>query len=73
MVEREETAAKISELILEFLEKLNASVVQVRNECSPAEFETYRTAVATIIGNIVLEVMNPLYRRHPHLKPREMV
>jgi hypothetical protein len=72
MIEKQEVAAGISQLMVEFLARLDASVAQIKNECSAAEFETYRTAVGKIMGEMVLEVMNPLYQRHPELKPKEM-
>jgi hypothetical protein len=36
------------------------------------EFKAYRRAVGGVMGEIVLEILNPLYKAHPSLKPTEM-
>jgi hypothetical protein len=51
---------------------LNASLLQTQGRCSEEEFSRYRRAVGAILGEILLEVMNPLYARHPNLKPAEL-
>jgi hypothetical protein len=72
MIEQIEVATKVSQLMIECYAKLDASVAQVKDQCSSAEFEAYQRAVATIMSDIVLEVMNPLFRRHPQLKPKDV-
>jgi len=42
------------------------------NECEDEDFQIYRSAVGEIMGAILLEVLNPLYRTHPELKPKEL-
>ena len=67
-----QTASDVSALMLEVTEKLNASVEHVRSAGSTEEFESYRSAVAEILGTVLLEVLNPIYAEHPELKPAEL-
>ena len=41
-------------------------------QCSPEEFKSYRLAVAKIMAEMLLEVMDPLYAQHPSIKPPEL-
>jgi hypothetical protein len=69
MIQQESVASEISQLMLEYGAKLNESVALVRDRCSQAEFEEYRNAVGKIMGDMLLDVMNPIYAIHPNLKP----
>jgi hypothetical protein len=72
MIKDKEVAAQLSQLMLEFGAKLNDSVALTKNRCSEAEFKAYRTVVGRIMGEMLLEVMNPIYTEHPELKPKEL-
>ena len=69
MVENERIAKQISDLMVEFGARLNGSVALVKENCSEEELNTYRTAVGGILADMLFEIMNPLYKRHPGLKP----
>jgi hypothetical protein len=69
MIQQECVASEISQLMLEYGAKLNESVALVRDKCSQAELMAYRDAIAKIMGDMLLEVMNPIYAIHPNLKP----
>lgn len=71
MVENGEVAKHISNLMLDFSAQLDTSVALVRERCSQVELEAYRLAVGRIMGDMLLEVMNPLYKIHPNLRPPE--
>ena len=45
------------------------SILTVQKKCSLEEFKAYRLATAKVLGEILLEVLNPLYDEHPDLKP----
>ncbi|ABQ07743.1 hypothetical protein [Flavobacterium johnsoniae] len=72
MIESKEVATKISELMLNIGKELNESVFLVQEQCSESEFFIYRRQVGIIMGNILLDVLNPLYEKHADLKPREL-
>lgn len=72
MIEQRDVAKEVSELMLDVGAKLDASVARIKERCSATEFEAYRKAVGKIMGEMLLEVMNPLYQKHPDLKPKEL-
>ncbi|HIA1005765.1 TPA: hypothetical protein ACWO6X_004945, partial [Salmonella enterica subsp. enterica serovar Muenchen] len=34
------------------------------------EFKAYREAVGFIMGEMLIKIMNPLYEKHPEIKPK---
>ena len=72
MIENKEIAKEIGKLMLEYGARLDASVALVRDHCTDDELRQYRKAVGKIMGEMLLEIMNPLYARHPDLKPKEL-
>jgi hypothetical protein len=69
VIENEEVARQISDLMVEFGGRLDASVALVRDRGTPEELQIYRRAVGNVMADMLLEIMNPLYARHPGLKP----
>jgi hypothetical protein len=55
--------------MVEFSVRIDRSILTVQENCSPEEFKVYRLAAAKVLGEMLLEVMNPLYAVHPYLKP----
>lgn len=72
MIQQKDVAAEISQLMVDCGSKLNSSVGLVKARCSAEEFEVYRKAIGTLMADILLEVMNPLYAQHPDLRPDEL-
>jgi len=72
MVQDKLVATKISELMLDIGKRLDASILVVMENCSPQEFNAYRTIVGHLMADILLEILNPLYVQHPSLKPCEL-
>jgi hypothetical protein len=73
MFESEMIAANVSDLLLEFGARLDASVELVMKNCSTEEFQQYRTAVAKVMAEMLLGIMNPVYAQHPKLKPKQLL
>jgi hypothetical protein len=69
MIDNEDVARQVSDLMLDYNSRLNASLILVRDRGSPEQFVSYRRAVAKIMTDMLLDIMNPLYARHPNLKP----
>jgi hypothetical protein len=63
-----DTARQISELALKIRRRLDGSVAHVLATCSPDEFTAYRKAVGKVTGELLTEILNPLYAAHPQLK-----
>lgn len=72
MIRDARIAKEVSDLMIEFSGRLDGSTAAVREQCSPEEFAAYRRAVGRIMGEMLLEVLNPLYAEHPSLKPAGM-
>lgn len=69
MIKNRQIAAEISELMQAHYRQLNESVIKVMEQCSEEEFNAYRYAVAHILAEALFQVVNPLYKEHPELKP----
>jgi hypothetical protein len=69
MIKSETVAAEVSTLILEINEKLNDSICMVQDTCDEEDFKTYRQAIGRVLGEMLFQVVNPLYEDHPSLKP----
>src|SRR5262245_6157568 len=67
------TARTISQLLLDVSGELNESVRVAKDGCSPEEFLSYRGKVAEILTFILFEILNPLFREHPELKPEGLL
>jgi hypothetical protein len=62
-------AKEISELMLDLFRRVDESVVMVKETCSPEEAAAYQKAAGRVAGPIVMDVLEPLYDKHPALKP----
>jgi hypothetical protein len=70
MIDNPSVAKQISDLMMDMFIRLSHSCETVKEQCSEQEYEAYMKGTAGIAGSIVLDVMEPLYMKHPHLKPR---
>lgn len=65
-------AERTSLLALKIGSELDEHLAQIKAECSIAEFEQYRLATGKVMGELLFGMMNPIYREHPDLKPKEL-
>ncbi len=65
-------AGKISLLMLEFGARIDESISMVREQCSEDEFNRYRAAAGKVMGEMLISIMNPIYKEHPELMPKEL-
>jgi hypothetical protein len=63
------TAQKISLLMLEFSKQLETSTELVHSTCSLDEWKAYKKAAAGIYVEMFASVLEPLFKKHPSLKP----
>ena len=64
-----DVAEKISILMLQLNSKLDDSVAYVRDNCTQEELEVYRRAVGKIMGAILMDIEEPIFKEHPSLLP----
>ena len=72
MISDPEIASKICSMMLEIGAELDDSVTLVQEGCTESEFQPYRFVAAQLMSTILLDVMNPIYKIHPALKPKEL-
>lgn len=69
MINNSLIAEQISALMLEISAKIDQSIALVQENCPEEEFQKYRRAAGRIMGEVLLEILNPLYEKHSFLKP----
>jgi len=72
MIADANTAKYVSDLLLDINGQLNESIERVQEASTAEEFANYRRRVGTLINSIFEEVLEPIYRKHPNLKPPEL-
>jgi hypothetical protein len=65
-------AKEVTDLLLQYSDRLDGSVAHAKDVCSQAEFEAYRRAVGEVMGAIWDQVLGPIFKEHPDLKPKEV-
>lgn len=64
-------AKTISEALLEASGILNESVEVALKGENPEEGKKYAEIIAEVMGIFCLDILNPIFRMHPDIKPRE--
>jgi hypothetical protein len=67
-----EEAEKLSVLLMQVSGQLDQSVRFVMDKDSKENFEHYRSGIGKVMGELFLEVMQPLWARYPELLPEHM-
>jgi hypothetical protein len=69
MLTNPETAKQVSELMIGIYREVEKSLETVKNTSSPEDFAAYHKALKNLMCGIVMDVLGPLYKDHPSLKP----
>jgi hypothetical protein len=69
MIQNAEAAKYVSDLFLDINERLGLSLEKIEAACTPEEFQTYKRRLGTILYSTCEEILLPIYRKHPKLKP----
>lgn len=69
MISDKQIALEISDRVLEVNHLLNEIVSLAQGGCSPEELSALKLAVGRVLGELLVEIVNPLYQAHPELKP----
>ncbi|KAG8149710.1 hypothetical protein [Burkholderia catarinensis] len=72
MIEDQRIATTLNTMILSMGAHLDESLRQVKETCPPDEFVAYREFVSQLLTTMLVDFMNPLYARHPDLKPSDL-
>jgi hypothetical protein len=64
-----DTALKMRELADELLAKTADLLDVVNKSCSQEERSGFQAAIGTVIGEVDLEILEPIYKQHPEWRP----
>jgi hypothetical protein len=64
-------ATKISKLVLEANGLLNEAIATAQEGAANDEFLEYRRRTGFIMYSIFEQLLDPIYRKHPQIKPRQ--
>jgi len=64
-----ETALKVSKVADELLAKAAELLEVVNASCSQEERATIHAPLATVIGEVDVEILEPIYKQYPDLRP----
>ncbi|MBU2713179.1 hypothetical protein [Zooshikella harenae] len=67
-----ELAEKTSLLALKIGADMDRNLALIKEACSEEEFKAYQLATGKVMGELLIGFMNPIYKQHPSLKPKEM-
>lgn len=65
----EQSAKSVIEKVFEGMDAFNVSAKHVREHCDGETFSNYQLKAATLVANIEDELLKPIYRQYPHLRP----
>jgi hypothetical protein len=69
MISDRALAQEVGACMLECSAKLHDLVARAQVVCPESEYPQFRLAIGKVMGEMLLEVMYPLYAKHPDLKP----
>jgi len=72
VVQNKAFAKEAVDLLLECANRMDGSVAVARDTCSHAEFEAYRRAVGEVMGIMWDELLAPIFKAYPDLKPKDL-
>ncbi|HKT67625.1 hypothetical protein [Burkholderia sp. 22313] len=72
MIEDQRIAGTLNDMILSMGTQLDQSLRQVDEACPRHAFIAYREFVSQVLTTMRVDFMNPLYARHPDLKPPDL-
>ena len=69
MIADQQLAADVAERVLEVNRLLNEAAALVQSRGTIEEAAAFRLVTGRVLGELLLDVVNPLYQQHPGLKP----
>jgi hypothetical protein len=72
MITNRDIAKEIVTVMLEAGSRIDASVALVKERGTAEDFANYRLAAGAVMTEILLEVLNPIFKQHPDLRPPKL-
>jgi hypothetical protein len=67
-----EAARKVADLVMRHGAEQDQVLIDIRPLCSLDEFEMYKQMIGKSMGAMLLDVLNPIFEKHPDLKPPQL-
>jgi hypothetical protein len=64
-----DTAQQVESIMRDVGAQIDNSVRVVMDNCDEATFHHYRRIAGKLMGEILIEILNPIYAAHPDLTP----
>jgi len=68
----DKTAQDVLHILQSCSEEMNRTARMVNEACPEEEFKNYRRSIADVMGRLFLDVMRPIYLKHPGLIPDDL-
>ncbi len=65
-------AEETSIIALKIGAMLNNQLTKIQETCDKQEAQRYTKGTGYVLGYLLTEIMNPIYKEHPDLKPKQM-
>jgi hypothetical protein len=65
-------ASTVSSRLLKTYQELNAVLWVIKENCDETEFKQFRKEFGTVMAHLAVNVLEPIFREHPHLTPPEL-
>lgn len=69
MIENGKLAASVNQKLRDCYLLLEESISEVNQQCDEEQAKAYRQKIGGIFSILVFDLMEPLYKAHPELKP----
>jgi hypothetical protein len=64
-----EISKQVASMVEDYEQKLHETLETLRNECPKAEFKRYARGIAEILHHLDDDILSPIYKEHPDLRP----
>ena len=66
-----ELAGEIVTLLTDQARELIDALLKIQQECEEEELSFYRSGIGKVMGYMLTEILNPLFKEHPDLVPEQ--
>lgn len=71
MIENKDLAASVNSKLRNCYQLLEESILEVNRGCNEEQAKAYRQRIGSLFSILVFDLMEPLYKAHPELKPSD--
>jgi len=65
-------AEKVNSILRSVTREIDDSIREVMNSSTQEEFQSYRRVAGKFMGEIFVEILQPIYDQYPDLTPKEL-